>query len=150
MLDQVARNGFTLQDASEEQSSKGAHEIVMRLSFHRLQVAHPQPVFFPCAMCAKFLTMCPFPLAFTLRFQKKIEVHCVLEGRKGGVGPKPRFHMYQVCSSLVPRLGLFCGKQGSVQEACLRERAVGWARQTVLQGNSRPMHTKGVMRQLAS
>ena len=79
------------------------------------------------------------------------EGHSVLEGRKGGVGPKPPFNMHQVCSGLVPLLGPFRGKPGSAAEACLRACAVGWLKQTVAKaGNSRRMHTKEVMRQLAS
>ena len=45
------------------------------------------------------------------------EGHCALEGRKGGLGPKPRFRMHQVCSSLVPLLGPFRGKPASAQDA---------------------------------
>ena len=48
------------------------------------------------------------------------------------MGPKPRFDMHQVCSSLVPLLGPFRGKPDAAAEACLRARAVGWLQQTVL------------------
>ena len=37
------------------------------------------------------------------------------------MGLKTRFHMHQVCSSLVPLLGPFRGKPGSAQEASLRQ-----------------------------